>query len=117
MEMMAMDYHLCPKFQKTFTVLGKKWNGLILDVLLEGGAQRFSQLAEKIPAVSDRVLVERLKELEVEGLVTRKSLGPDSLRMEYCLTEKGQDLRTALLALRRWSENWIELTPAEMTEG
>lgn len=109
MAQVGIDYQLCPKFQKTFTILGKKWNGLILDVLLEGGNQRFSQLAEKIPDVSDRVLVERLKELEHEELVTKVSCGPDSQRMEYHLTEKGRGLQPAILALRNWSEAWISL--------
>ena len=43
------DYALCPKFEKAFSILGKKWNGLIIDVLLEDGKQRFVDLAKKIP--------------------------------------------------------------------
>ncbi len=101
------NYQLCPKFQKTFMILGKKWNGLILDVLLEGGPQRFSELAEKIPDVSDRVLVERLKELETEGLVFKASCGPESARMEYRLTEKGLKLKDSLLSLRDWADTWM----------
>lgn len=109
MAQVGRNYQLCPKFQKTFTILGKKWNGLILDVLLEDGNQRFSQLAEKIPGVSDRVLVERLKELEQEDLVMKVSCGKESQRMAYQLTKKGQGLQPAILALRHWSETWISL--------
>ena len=62
---------LCPKFQHTFEILGKKWNGLILEVLLNNGNSRFKDIAQLIPRCSDRVLVERLKELESEGPVDR----------------------------------------------
>ena len=65
------SFVLCPKFEKSFSILGKKWNGLIIDVLLERGPQRFGELKEKIPMLSDRVLVERLKELEAEGIITK----------------------------------------------
>ena len=59
---------ICPKFEHTFAILGKKWMGLIIEVLLEG-PQRFKDIAATIPNVSDRVLVERLKELEQDLLV------------------------------------------------
>ena len=49
------SFVLCPKFEKSFSILGKKWNGLIIDVLLERGPQRFGELKEKIPMLSDRV--------------------------------------------------------------
>ena len=71
----VMDFSLCPKFEKGFQILGKKWNGLIIDVLLEGGPQRFVDIAAMIPDVSDRVLTERLKELEAEGIVGRVTCG------------------------------------------
>lgn len=63
MELTQTEFVLCPKFEK-HSLFRKKWNGLIIDVLLENGPQRFVELAAKIPMVSDRVLVERLKELE-----------------------------------------------------
>ncbi|WP_122645035.1 winged helix-turn-helix transcriptional regulator [Enterococcus mediterraneensis] len=98
------EFSLCPKFEKAFTILGKKWNGLILDVLLEGGPQRFVELANNVPEVSDRVLVERLRELEREGIVTKES-------NLYRLTEKGTDLEKSLISVKNWSEKWI--TPEE----
>ena len=60
---------ICPKFSKTFGILGRKWNGLIIDVLLEDGPQRFKNLASKISKCSDRILVERLRELENEEII------------------------------------------------
>ena len=91
------SFVLCPKFEKSFSILGKKWNGLIIDVLLERGPQRFGELKEKIPMLSDRVLVERLKELEAEGN-----------RLEYFLTEKGEDLQLAMEQIQHWAEKWVK---------
>ncbi len=100
------QYQMCPRFEKTFTVLGKKWNGLIINVLLSEGSQRFGEIANKIPNISDRVLVERLKELESEGLVDHVCLSKETKRSEYILTEKGKDLQKSMQAIESWSEKW-----------
>lgn len=94
------EFVLCPKFEKAFSILGKKWNGLILDVLVESGSQRFVDIANKIPEVSDRVLVERLKELTNEKIVEKDG-------NLYSLTDKGRDLERALASVKNWSETWI----------
>ncbi|MEY8444744.1 winged helix-turn-helix transcriptional regulator [Enterococcus ratti] len=107
MERIQTEFTLCPKFEKTFSILGKKWNGLIIDVLLENGPQRFVELSAKIPMVSDRVLVERLKELEKEKIITRNLSCKESSRSEYRLTEKGADLQKAILQLQAWSKKWV----------
>ncbi len=107
MELTQTEFVLCPKFEKTFSILGKKWNGLIIDVLLENGPQRFVELAAKIPMVSDRVLVERLKELEKEGIVTRNIACSEKSRSEYLLSEKGADLQKAMRQIQVWSEKWV----------
>lgn len=96
----VQDFALCPKFEKTFSFLGKKWNGLIIEVFVEDGSQRFVDLAKKIPEVSDRVLVERLKELTTEGILAKED-------NQYCLTEKGFALGEALTEIKKWSEKWI----------
>lgn len=101
------NFTLCPKFEKTFGILGKKWNGLIISVLLEKGPQRFGELREKIPMLSDRVLVERLRELETEGIVGKACCSDSSSRLDYFLTEKGQDLHVAMEQLQLWSEKWV----------
>lgn len=103
------QFELCPKFEKTFSILGKKWNGLIIDVLIEDGPQRFVELAAKIPNVSDRVLVERLKELENYSIVERKVFRDENNRIEYRLTNKGQDLQSVMLEVQTWSEKWMEI--------
>lgn len=107
MELTQTEFTLCPKFEKTFSILGKKWNGLIIDVLLENGPQRFVDLAAKIPMVSDRVLVERLKELEKEKIIARNFSCKESSRSEYMLTEKGADLQKSIVQLQVWSEKWV----------
>ncbi|WP_159723764.1 winged helix-turn-helix transcriptional regulator [Enterococcus sp. CSURQ0835] len=101
------EFSLCPKFEKAFSILGKKWNGLIIDVLLEDGPQRFVDLTAKIPNVSDRVLTERLKELELEGLVGRSIACENQKRMDYCLTDKGYALKQVITELHVWGETWI----------
>ncbi len=99
---------ICPKFEKTFSILGKKWSGLIIEVLLTGD-HRFKEIAEEIPGVSDRVLVERLKELEDEGIVIRKELADGPIRILYGLTEKGKNLEPAMIEIQRWSNQWITI--------
>lgn len=101
------EFALCPKFEKAFAILGKKWNGLIIDVLLENGPQRFGELRQKIPELSDRVLVERLKELEAEGVIAKAVRCDESSRLEYFLTNKGKDLQQAMEQIQEWAEKWV----------
>lgn len=101
-----IDYSLCPRFEQAFAILGKKWNGLIIDVLLTCGPQRFVDLANKVPAVSDRVLTERLRELEEAGIVARTQLNGNTHHFCYKLTEKGIDFNQSLSAIRTWGEKW-----------
>lgn len=96
---------ICPHFQRTFMILGKKWNGLILEVLLDG-PQRFKDIAAAVTKCSDRVLVERLKELEADGLVDRVTHS-DSALIEYQLTPKGAGLSDVLAAAHQWGDVWL----------
>ncbi len=109
------NFELCPKFEQTFSILGKKWNGLIIDVLLNLGPQRFKDIAGKVTKCSDRVLVERLKELETNGIVVRNTYDDSSL-IEYALTEKGQDLAGVMKTVHSWSEKWNQLDTAGSQE-
>lgn len=97
---------LCPKFTKTFEVLGKKWNGLILEVLLNNGPSRFRDLTAAIPKCSDRVLVERLRDLEEAGIVDRLTFKGSSL-IQYQLSEKGAGLAPVMKAAHAWGDEWI----------
>ncbi|MDT2781721.1 helix-turn-helix domain-containing protein [Vagococcus fluvialis] len=103
------QFILCPKFEKTFEILGKKWNGLIIDVLIAEGPQRFVEIANKIPDVSDRVLVERLKELEEKEILERKVKCEEKNRIEYELTDKGLALKPVMEEIQTWGEKWVEV--------
>jgi len=96
---------LCNKFVATFDILGRKWNGLIIEALLNDGPRRFKDLAQAVTKCSDRVLVERLKELETAGIVERRTYD-DSTLIEYALTARGESMRDMMLAIHEWSDNW-----------
>lgn len=101
----ANDCQLCPKFTHTFMILGKKWNGLIIEALLEQGTMRFKDIAKSITKCSDRVLCERLKELEEEKIVSRNTY-PGLSRVDYSLTKRGQELGPVMKEVHDWSDKW-----------
>lgn len=96
---------LCPRLAKAMDLIGKRWTGLILYQLLDG-SQRFNEIESALP-VSGRLLSERLKELEKEGLVERKVYSEVPVRVEYSLTEKGQALEDAIRNIESWATNWL----------
>lgn len=96
----------CALFHRAIELVGKRWNGAILSVLL-GGPLRFSQIRTLVPDISDRLLSERLKELEAEDLLEREVLDEHPVGVEYRLTGKGEALEPALRALKSWAEAWI----------
>lgn len=97
----------CSQYHQAIEMVGKRWTGAILFVLLEGPA-RFSQIKECVPDLSDRLLSERLKELEHEGIVERHVNGGIPVRVEYGLTEKGMALGPAVGALKSWARTWLD---------
>jgi DNA-binding HxlR family transcriptional regulator len=101
------EAHCCPYLHEAVELIGKRWSGAIIAVLLEGGAMRFSEIAQAIPQLSDRLLSERMKELEARGIVERR-VQPDSpARVEYALTEMGRELSPTLEQLKSWSRRWL----------
>jgi DNA-binding HxlR family transcriptional regulator len=98
-------YHLCPKFEAAFELLGKRWTGLIIQTLLSG-QKRFSEIEDAIPNLSARMLTERFKELESYGIVIRHVYPETPVRIEYELTEKGRELQKAMEEIQKWSEKW-----------
>jgi DNA-binding HxlR family transcriptional regulator len=97
---------MCPKFEGAISILGKRWTGLILHVLLRGPA-RFKEIREIVPQMSDKMLSERLKELEEQGVIERKVYPEIPVRIEYHLTEKGKDLRSVIESIETWSHKWM----------
>ena len=92
------------KFQKAFDILGKKWNGLVLISLLEN-PKRFTDIRRDIPDLSDRVLTERLRELESLDLIKRNVYTRIPVKVEYELTKKGKKLEKSMLEIQIWAEN------------
>jgi DNA-binding HxlR family transcriptional regulator len=102
---------LCSRFLAAAELMGRRWTGIILRILMDGPS-RFGELTERIGTISERVLSERLKELEAEGLVERHVEPGPPIRSEYRLTEKGQDFWKVIDELGKWAERWVELKPA-----
>ena len=97
--------NLPEEFQRAVDLLAKRWTPLIIYVL-EDGPRRFSEIAEQIQHVSDRMLSERLKELEAAGLIHRRVYPDVPIRVEYQLTEKGRDLGPVFMAMHQWAIKW-----------
>lgn len=103
---------LCQKFHRASELVGRRWTGAIIYVLLRARC-RFATLREAIPDITDRMLSERLQELEQEGIVERTVVPDMPVRVEYALTEKGRALVRAFDALSQWAETWVTLeTPS-----
>jgi len=85
---MRYSEHICARYQQALNLLSRRWVGLIVRVLLDGPL-RFNELAGKLQVVADRVLAERLRDLEAEGVVTRAVHVGSPVRVEYALTAKG----------------------------
>ena len=97
----------CPKYEEAMSLLSKRWTGLILRALLSG-CDRFGSIAAYVPGLSDRVLSERLKELEAEGIVERRVHPETPVRIEYRLTPKGEQLRRIVEAVQAWADQWVD---------
>ena len=94
-----------PHYEAAMEVIGKKWTGLILKPLMEG-PRRFTEISSYVPRLSDRLLSQRLQELEEKGIVERTVHDERPVRIEYALTEKGRDLRGVLEAIVGWANRW-----------
>lgn len=110
---MGLKPQLCARFHRAVELIGGRWTGAVIQLLFTG-RMRFAQLRAAIPDISDRMLSERLRELETEGIVERIVIPDTPVRVEYELTEKGRALEHALGAVGKWAEQWVtELPPAE----
>jgi DNA-binding HxlR family transcriptional regulator len=98
---------LCPRFHRAVELVGRRWTGAIIRLLLPG-PKRFNELLGGIPGISDRLLTERLRELETTQIIRREVQPAAPVRVLYQLTARGRELEEALDALARWAERWIE---------
>jgi len=96
----------CSKFHQAVELIGKRWTGAILFVLMDGPL-RFSEVKALVPDLSDRLLSERLKELEAAGIVERRTIEEAPVRVEYALTGKGADLEPVVRSLKGWARAWL----------
>jgi|SRR5689334_21916962 DNA-binding HxlR family transcriptional regulator len=103
---------LCPRFHRASELIGRRWTGAIIYVLLKSRC-RFATLREAIPQITDRMLSERLQELEQEEIVARIVIPETPVRVEYELTRKGRALVTAMDAIAAWAERWVPEAPTE----
>lgn len=101
---------LCPRYHRAVELIGRRWTGAIVRTLLHG-PHRFNELLAAIPGVSDRLLTERLRELESAGIVRREVRPESPVRVIYELTGSGAELGPALDEIARWAERWIEIPP------
>jgi DNA-binding HxlR family transcriptional regulator len=105
----GLDYSA--SFQRAIELIGKRWTGAVVKALLPGSA-RFNQLLAGIPGISDRVLTERLRELETEGIVERLVDPGPPVRVSYRLTSRGRALEPVLVAVADWASGWLVATAA-----
>lgn len=96
---------VCPDFHAAIELIGKRWTGAIVCALIDR-PQRFGELAKAVPGLSDRLLSQRLRELEEAGVVEREVEPGSPVRVTYSLTEKGADLGPAIGELRVWARRW-----------
>lgn len=101
-----MEKSICPRFEKAMGLLSQRWTGLIVYQLLSG-TQRFCNIESSI-GLSGRVLSERLKDLENEGVVNREVFPETPVRIEYSLTAKGKSLEPLMREMEKWSQDWLE---------
>jgi len=97
---------LCSRFHRASELIGRRWTGAIIFVLLKSRC-RFAALRAAIPDITDRMLSERLQELEQEGIVERTVVPDTPVRVEYTLTRKGRALASAMDAIAEWAHKWI----------
>ena len=100
------DSAFCPYFHEAAELIGRRWTGAILRAMLHD-LQHFNEIKRAIPALSPRMLSERLKELEAAGLVARDVIPTMPVRTEYRLTEKGRQLTPVFDAIETWAHNWL----------
>ena len=97
----------CPYYHEAVELIGRRWTGAIVGVLIHRDSLRFGEIADAVPQLSDRLLSERMKELEARGVVRRTVRPGRPVRVEYELTEMGRALAPAVRELERWAQRWL----------
>ena len=103
----------CP-VETTLSLIGSKWQVLIIRDLVANGTMRFKELQRSIGKISQKVLTSNLRTMEAQGLVHREVFAEVPPRVEYSLTELGQSLKPVLDALQAWGEEYKKSLKASM---
>jgi DNA-binding HxlR family transcriptional regulator len=103
---------LCNAFHSAIELIGRRWTGAIIFLLLKSRC-RYAVLRDAIPDITDRMLTERLQELEQEGIVERTVIPESPVRVEYSLTPKGRALASAVDAISDWAHKWSQPAAAD----
>jgi DNA-binding HxlR family transcriptional regulator len=98
----------------TACLIGKKWHPVIVDRLLTQGPLGFNALKDAVDGISSKVLSDSLDDLEEAGIVTRSVVSEKPFRVEYALTERGEELGPVIEAMRDWGQD--HLLPADSKE-
>jgi DNA-binding HxlR family transcriptional regulator len=109
------DVYGC-EIEAVLAVVGGKWKLFILWTLRDG-VLRYAELRRKIHGVSERVLIEQLRELEADGMVRREQYPQIPPKVEYSLTAKGRSLAPALDALAAWGRDHALRTRSAVAAG
>ena len=96
---------VCHRYHEAVELVGRRWSGAILYSLIDGPCY-FSGVAAAVPGLSDRLLSQRLRELEAEGLIERAVHEGTPPRVSYCLSDSGEALVPALRAIHDWAQDW-----------
>ena len=107
---------VCSRFHRAVELIGSRWTGAIIQTLLNGPV-RYATIKSAIPDITDRMLSERLRSLESEGVLVRRVVPESPIRVEYELTSKGSSLQSALQEIGAWAEKWIPADASAATDG
>ena len=102
---------VCQVYQEAIELVGRRWTGAIITVLL-GKPRRFCEISAAVPDLSDRLLAQRLKELEERGMIERIPCAERASSVRYALSPMGEDLAPALDALGLWANRWLSDRPS-----
>jgi DNA-binding HxlR family transcriptional regulator len=113
----VITMQVCPYFEYSFQILGKKWNGLILHYLslCDNGASHFTELKQNLPNITPKALSSKLSELIEYELVEKKVIGGPPVSISYELTEKGQLLISSLQPIQAWAQQYMDYDPETNT--
>ena len=98
------DIHNNCAVSKTLKIVGSKWTMLLLHNIFED-KKRFGELQRALPGISPKTLTQRLRDLERDGIISKKVFAEIPLHVEYSLTEKGRSLRGVFRSLEKWGSN------------